>query len=149
VSILRPDPGRGSPAAFVYVSDLNSPQGLAFNTIYRVTSLYIGEENQIARYVHNAGDTAAPATREVLVTNLMGMDARPYRSIAIGPDQSVCFSYGSNGNYNAADVTAVPELAAVNRMDPDGSGLQMVASGLRNPEGLAILPGTGMIRAPA
>ncbi len=32
-------------------------------------------------------------------------------------------------------------------MNPDGSGLQMVASGLRNPEGLAILPGTNMIWA--
>ncbi len=96
VSILRPDPNGAAPATFVYVSGLNGPQGLAFNTVDGVTWLYIGEENQIDRYVYNSGDTAASATREVLVTNLLGMDAHPYKDgIAIGPDQSVCFSYGS------------------------------------------------------
>jgi glucose/arabinose dehydrogenase len=147
VSILRPDPNGGDPAAFVYVSGLNGPQGLAFNTVAGVTWLYIGEDDQIDRYVYHVGDTSAPASKQVLVTNLMGTGQHPYKDITIGPDQSVYWGFGSSGNVTPEDTQALPELACVYKMNPDGSGLQLFASGLRNPEGLAFLPGTNTLWA--
>lgn len=145
VSILRPNPNGGDPQQFVYVSHLSGPQGLAFSTVDGVTWLYVGEENQVDRYAYRTGDTSAPSTREVLVTNLLGADAHPYKDIAIGPDQQVYFSYGASANVNAADITTVPELAAIYVMNPDGSNLRMFASGLRNPEGVAFVPGTNTL----
>lgn len=145
VSILRPDAKGGAPSSFVYVSGLSGPQGLAFSKVNGQIWLYIGEVNQIDRYAYTAGDTAASA-QQVLVTNL-GDGDHAYKDITIGPDQTVYFGYGSSGNDDTADVTAVPERAAVYKMNPDGSGLAMVASGLRNPEGLAILPGTNQLWA--
>lgn len=145
ISILRPDPNGGNPATFVYASGLNAPQGLAFSVVNGVTWLYVGEQVQIERYVYQSGDTAAPPTREVLVTNLLGNDAHPYKDIAIGPDQTVYWGFGSSANVNPEDVAANPELAAIYKMNPDGSGLQLFASGLRNPEGVGILPGTNTL----
>jgi uncharacterized protein (TIGR03437 family) len=146
ISVLRPGPGWTSPSAFVYATGLNGPQGLAFATVDGLMWLYVGEETQIDRYPYRPGDTSA-SEQQVLVSSLMGDDAHPLKDIAIGPDNTVYFGYGSSANVNPEDVTANPELAAVYSMGPDGSNLQLVAAGLRNPEGLAVLPGTNMIWA--
>jgi uncharacterized protein (TIGR03437 family) len=147
ITILRPDPGGGDPASFVYVSGLRDPQGMAFSTVNGLTWLYVGETDQIDRYVYNSGDTQAPSTRQVLVMNLADGDAHPYKDIAIGPDQSVYFGFGSSCNVCVIDTQSNPELAAVYKMNPDGTGLQRFASGLRNPEGLAFVPGTNTLWA--
>jgi uncharacterized protein (TIGR03437 family) len=147
ITILRPDPNGGDPAQFVYVSGLNEPQGVAFDTVNGVTWLYVGETGQIERYVYRTGDTAASGSPQVLVSGLLARVGHLYKDIAIGPDHSVYFGMGSSCNVCAADVVATPELAAVYRMNPDGSGLQVFASGLRNPEGLAFIPGTNSLWA--
>jgi uncharacterized protein (TIGR03437 family) len=147
ITILRPDPNGGPPAQYVYASGLDSPQGLAFDTVDGVTWLYAGETEQIERYVYNNGDTLAPANRQVLITNLEGNDDHPFKDIAIGPDHTVYWGYGSSCNVCTADVEANPSLGAIYAMNPDGSNLHMFASGLRNPEGLAVVPGTNTLWA--
>jgi uncharacterized protein (TIGR03437 family) len=147
VTVLRPDPNGGAPTQFVYVSGLTQPQGLAFDTIDGVTWLYVGESNEIGRYVYQSGDTAAPSSRQILVTNLENNDAHPLKDVAIAPDHTLYFGYGSACNVCVTDTEVTPELAAVYSMNPDGSDLNMVASGLRNPEGLAFIPGTNTLWA--
>ncbi|HWF08565.1 MAG TPA: hypothetical protein VG297_08870 [Bryobacteraceae bacterium] len=147
ITILRPDPNGGDPASFTWASGLRGPQGLAFNTVNGTTWLYVGETNQIDRYIYNAGDTAAPAMRQVLITNLSDGDAHPYKDIAIGPDNSVYFGFGSSCNVCVTDTEQNPEPASVFRMNPDGTGLQLFALGLRNPEGLAFVPGSNTLWA--
>jgi uncharacterized protein (TIGR03437 family) len=146
ILILRPDPTGGDPTQFVYASGLRGPQGLAFDTVNGVTWLYVGESNQIDRYVYKAGDTAAP-TKNVLVRNLLDHDAHPYKDVAIAPDHTVYFGFGSSCNACSTDISANPQLAAIYAMNPDGSNLQRFASGLRNPEGLAFVPGTNTLWA--
>lgn len=146
VAILRPDPNGASPTNFVYASGLRGPQGLAFDTVDGVTWLYLGESNQIDRYVYRTGDTKAPAARQVLVTNLADSGHSP-KDVAIGPDHSVYFGYGSSCNVCVADTSGGLQRASVYKMNPDGSGLQLFASGLRNPEGLAFVPGTNTLWA--
>jgi uncharacterized protein (TIGR03437 family) len=145
ITILRPDPNGGVPQQFVYASGLTGPQGLAFSNVNGMTWLYVGETTQISRYAYNNGDTMAPADRQVLVTNLTGADAHPYKDIAIGPDGTVYFSYGSASNISADDVSAKPEMGAVYSMSPDGSNMQVFASGLRNAEGVTIQPGSNTV----
>jgi uncharacterized protein (TIGR03437 family) len=147
ITILRPDPSGGSPASFVYATGLNSPQGMAFSTVNGVTWLYLGEASQIDRYVYNTGDTTAPVSRQVLAMNLPYSGSHPLKDVAIGPDQSVYYGFGSSSNIDTGDATSDPVRAAVYKMNPDGSGPQLFASGLRNPEGLAFLPGTNTLWA--
>jgi uncharacterized protein (TIGR03437 family) len=146
IVILRPDARGGDPAQFVYTSNLNAPQGLAFDTVNGVTWLYVGESNQIDRYVYNTGDTSA-SKKNVLVRDLLDHDAHPLKDIAIAPDHTVYFGYGSSCNACPNDITTTPQLAAVYTMNPDGSNLQTFAAGLRNPEGLAFVPGTSTLWA--
>jgi uncharacterized protein (TIGR03437 family) len=146
IVILRPDGKGGDPAQFAYATGLTSPQGLAFDTVDGVTWLYVGESTQIDRYVYNSGDTTAPK-KNVLVSNLKGQDGHPLKDIAIAADHTVYFGFGSSCNACAGDITAVPERAAVYTVNPDGSGLKTFATGLRNPEGLAVVPGTNSLWA--
>jgi uncharacterized protein (TIGR03437 family) len=146
ITILRPNLNGGAPSRFVYASGLTSPQGLAFDTSGGVTSLYVGESTQIDRYVYNSGDTAAPSSRQILISNLNG-DGHPFKDVAIAPDHTVYFGYGSACNACATDTYVNPRLGAVYAMNPDGSNMHMLATGLRNPEGLAFLPGTNTLWA--
>jgi len=147
ISILRPGSSGASPARFTYASGLTQPQGLAFDTIDGTTWLYVGESNQISRYVYHNGDTSTPLSRQILVTNLENNDAHPLKDIAVGPNHSVYFGFGSACNVCTSDTEVTPEPASIYAMNPDGSNLQMIASGLRNPEGLAFLPGSGTLWA--
>jgi glucose/arabinose dehydrogenase len=59
------------------------------------------------------------------------------RTLLLGPDQKIYLSIGS-----ACDVCEddTPTRAAILRMDPDGSNLELFAGGLRNSVGIAFRP---------
>ena len=150
VMLFRPDPGGGVPASFVYASGLRNPHGLAFDTQNGSTWLYVAESNRVDRYLYVAGDTSAPPP-QVVVSNLPDDSipgyAHPLKSIVLGPDHALYVGIGSSCNACAEDTAAKPERASIWRYNPDGSGGQLFASGLRNPEGLAFVPGTGSLWA--
>jgi quinoprotein glucose dehydrogenase len=59
--------------------------------------------------------------------------------LTLGPDGRIWFSIGDRGYHveHAGGVASDPESGAVFRCEPDGSGLEVVATGLRNPQELA------------
>jgi uncharacterized protein (TIGR03437 family) len=150
VTIFRPDPNGGVPASFVYASGLRNPHGLAFDQQEGSTWLYVAESHRIDRYLYSAGDTSAPRA-QVVVSNLPDNTAQgyahPLKSLAIGPDHSLYVGIGSSCNACVQDTIATPERASVWRYNADGSGGQLFAAGLRNPEGLAFVPGTDSLWA--
>lgn len=150
VIIFRPNPGGGAPAMFVYTSSLRQPHGLAFDQQNGSTWLYIAESHQIDRFLYQAGDTVAPRGQLIvpdLPDNAPGGYAHPLKSVAIGPDHSLYVAIGSSCNACAGDAQAIPERAAIWKYDADGTGGRLFAAGLRNPEGLAFLPGTAQLWA--
>ncbi|CAA2101960.1 hypothetical protein MBUL_01442 [Methylobacterium bullatum] len=78
-----------------------------------------------------------PETR--LVSDLPDAGQHPNRTIGFGPDGWLYASLGSTCN---ECEERNPENATMVRMKPDGSGREIVASGLRNTIGFAWEPGT-------
>ena len=68
-----------------------------------------------------------------------GLRGHDLHALVLGPDGRLYFSLGDRGFHLAGPngVLADPEVGAVFRCEPDGSKLEVVATGLRNPQGLA------------
>jgi glucose/arabinose dehydrogenase len=124
--------GDGRADSIVTVArGLSSPHGLAF----RGDTLYVAETNRIVRFVPGS---AAP---QVVVPVLPHGGGHFTRTIVFGPqDGKLYVSVGSS--CNICDERD-PRRAAVLRFNPDGSGGEVFAHGLRNSVGLAFDPATG------
>lgn len=117
------------------IEDLDRPYGMAFWKEY----LYVAEPTSVKRYKYDAKAMTVGAGEEVVP--LKGYDKGHWtRTIAFSPKGDKMYvAVGSSANM----VTGDPEnRAAINRYNPDGSGAEVVAGGLRNPVGLRFYPGT-------
>ena len=133
--------GGGSPRTVL--SGLTSPQGLAFAEVAGQWVLYVGESDQIDRYPWNAG--AGAGARTVIAPDLPDLDGsgddvhRP-KDVVVAPNGTIYFNVGSSSNANPDDRTMNPPRAVIMAMNPDGSDLRVVETGVRNGEGLAVAP---------
>lgn len=68
-----------------------------------------------------------------------GLRGHDLHGLVLGPDGRLYFSLGDRGFHLPGPDGPLtdPETGAVFRCEPDGSGLEVVATGLRNPQGLA------------
>ncbi len=129
--VKLPDANHDGKADTVIVvaSGLNRPHGLAF----RGDTLYIAETNRVVRLVPGRGEP------QVVIPSLPPGGMHFTRSIAIGPDDKLYVSAGSDCNVCTEDDR---RRAAVTRYNLDGSGMELFATGLRNSVGLAFNPTT-------
>ena len=118
-------------SAITVAQGLHLPHGLAF----RGDTLYVAETDRVVHFV--PGST----TPQVVVPDLPHGTGHFTRTIVVGPvDGKLYVSVGSSCNIcNESD----PRRAAVLRFNPDGSGAEVFARGLRNSVGLAFDPATG------
>jgi glucose/arabinose dehydrogenase len=119
----------------VVADDLDRPSSLAF---YNDGSLYIGETTRILRL--SAPDAAGVfQERQVIIAGLPSAGHNT-RTVLFSPDwQTLFVSIGSSCNNCIEDD---PRRAAIMRYNPDGSGGEVFASGLRNAVGITFRPGT-------
>jgi glucose/arabinose dehydrogenase len=140
---LRPRPQPSAvPQSRVLLAGLNDPQGLAFDDLDGKEVLYVAEADEIDRYAWSA---AGPGKRTVVVAHLpwqapKGSDDHPLKSLAIAKDHTLYFDIGSSANADTADLGTYPPRASVLAVRPDGTGLRVLAIGVRNAEGLAVAP---------
>ena len=149
VKLVRPSTTGGDPVVSTFVSGLRNPHDVVFHTIGGTTYVYIAESHQINRYVYNYGDTTAQ-NRQVIITGLPdsssselgGSHGHQLKNIALDSNNKLYVSSASATNASPTDVTSNPPRAAIFQYDSDGANGRVFARGLRNAEGLAILPGT-------
>jgi glucose/arabinose dehydrogenase len=142
-----------------FASGLNRPFGLAFWKNY----LYVGNNDSVVRFTYKSGQLAAEGEPE-RIADLPASDAALDQDTAnrlmIDLNQTRGYNHWTrNVIFNPAGTklyvtvgsatNATPETderrAAVLEFNPDGTGYRVFASGLRNPVGLAYLPGTNTL----
>jgi glucose/arabinose dehydrogenase len=126
----------------VLAAGLQQPASVAIFTADGVQYLYVGETNQVSRFPYNPSGPVGE--QEIAISNLPTQGAHRTRTVAFGPDGMLYLAVGSSCNICVEDQ---PIRATVSRANPDGSDLEIIATGLRNPVGLAFQPGTDLLWA--
>src|SRR5690606_13957685 len=139
--VERDADGDGAPDAVrTLLEGLDRPHGLDLHDGW----LYVGETGAVARVRFDPATRRTEGPVERVVTDLPAGGNHWTRTVRIGPDGWLYVSVGSSCN---ACVEVDPRRAALLRYRPDGSGEEIVASGLRNSVGFDWHPETGALYA--
>jgi len=138
VVVLRDTNNDGKPdTRSIYAQGLQGVFGMASHDGY----LYLGRTDSIVRYKYQPGDTQAKGMPEKLLDLPTG--GHSTRNLIFSRDgKKMYVAVGSQSNKSAGED---PQRAAINEYNPDGTGHRVFASGLRNPVGLALQPGTDVL----
>ena len=142
---------RGS-AVSTWLTGLRRPHDLVPVRLGTTTWVYVAETHRIVRYPVVAGGAAGAG--QVVVGDLPdsstpelgGAYGHELKNIAVIGSR-LYVSIASTCNVCASDTTATPRRAAVYSYGLTGGAGTLVATGLRNAEGLAEVPGTGALWA--
>jgi glucose/arabinose dehydrogenase len=120
---------------FTIGSGLEQPNGVAF----RDGVLYVSEVVRVLRYPDIESRLSNPPPPEVAVSGLPFQTAHSWRYIGFGPDGKLYVSIGMPCN---VCLQADKRFGSIMRMNPDGSGQELYATGIRNSAGFLWHPGT-------
>jgi mono/diheme cytochrome c family protein len=138
VHVLRIPPGSAKPSREeVFASGLKQPFGIAFYPLGpNPRWVYIANSDGVVRFPYKNGDLKATGRPEQIIAGIP--TTRHYaRDIAFSADgHRLFFSIGSGSN-------AAQEMFPEPHLDADGTHMQIVATGLRNCEGMTVEPATG------
>ncbi|HKA35880.1 MAG TPA: sorbosone dehydrogenase family protein [Thermoanaerobaculia bacterium] len=156
IRVLRFAEGAAKPAVNeVFASGLDRPFGIAFyppgpDPRY----VYVGETGAVVRFAYKSGDLKAGGRKEVIVPDIpsgagmLGGGGHWTRDIAFTPDGKKMFvSVGSRSNVRENPSTNEERRACILEYNPDGTGMRIYASGIRNAVGIAIHPKSGELWA--
>ncbi|MBD3348644.1 MAG: sorbosone dehydrogenase family protein [Candidatus Eisenbacteria bacterium] len=139
VYALRDDDGvPGADTVYTIASGLRAPNGVAF----RGGSLYVAEVSRVLRFddIESLLDDPPEA---VVVSEAFPDEAHHgWKFIAFGPDGRLYVPVGAPCNVCERDDE---RFASIMRMQPDGTGLEVYAGGVRNTVGFDWHPETGVL----
>jgi glucose/arabinose dehydrogenase len=126
---------RKADRVIVIAKGLNQPNGVAM----RNGALYVATANQLLRFDDIERRLDSPPAPVVVRDNLPNpREGHTWKFIAFGPDDLLYMSVGSTCNV----CEPAPMTAAIVRMKPDGSNLEVFADGIRNSVGFDWHPTT-------
>ncbi|MBN3957624.1 sorbosone dehydrogenase family protein [Nostoc sp. NMS8] len=148
VLIVRSN-GTRDPIISNFVTGLRKPHDIVFHKINNTTYVYISETHQINRFTYNSGDIIG-RNRQVVVTGLpdsstselRGAYGHELKNIALDSNHKLYVSIASTCNACTQDTVSNPKRGAIYQYNADGTNRRLFAQGLRNAEGLALLPNT-------
>lgn len=120
---------------WVLDSGLNMPNGVAFKD----GSLYVAEVNRILKFPDIEGKLDNPGEPEVIYDKFPTETHHGWKYIAFGPDGKLYVPVGAPCNICEPTDSV---FAAIHRMNADGTGLEIYASGVRNTVGFTWHPET-------
>ncbi len=151
VLLVRPN-AAGEGVVTDFATNLRSPHDLVLDTQGSSTYLYVAESQRVTRSVYVTGDTARRAAQTVVgnlpdasTPELKGAYAHALKNIALDDNHRLYVSVASATNSDPSDVTGSFRRAAIYAYNADGTGGRLFAQGLRNAEGLAVLPGSNTL----
>jgi glucose/arabinose dehydrogenase len=136
------------------IDGLRRPQGMALHLNKKSLYLYVGESNQVSRFLIAPGASSA-GEMKVIVPNLPdgsspelgGTYGHELKNLVIGPENKLYLDIASSTNADPKDTTSNPVRSAIYQYDLEGRGGRIFARGIRNAEGLGIVPGTNELWA--
>jgi glucose/arabinose dehydrogenase len=144
IYIIRPGASGGDPTISTWASGLNQPHDIVFHTLSGTTYVYIGETDKVARYTYTSGDVTGQG-RQVVISTLPGGGGHPLKNIAL-TGNSLYVAIASSCNVCLSDTQSNPVRGSVYVYSAaDGTGGRLFARGVRNAEGLAVVPGTSTL----
>lgn len=125
---------------YIVASGLVEPNGVAF----RDGALYIADIDKVWRINDIEDNLAHPGQLELVSTNLPSNRNHGWRYTGFGPDGKLYIAIGDPCNVCDSAVED-PRFASIVRMNLDGSGYEIFASGIRNSVGFDWQPQTNKL----
>jgi len=120
---------------WVIASGLNMPNGVAFKD----GNLYVAEVSRINKFSNIEVRLDAPGKSEIIYDKFPKETHHGWKYIAFGPDGKLYVPIGAPCNICEPKE---PIYASIHRMNADGTGLELFASGIRNTVGFTWHPDT-------
>jgi glucose/arabinose dehydrogenase len=151
IKIFRGVTKDGKPEQTVtFATGLKRPFGIAFYPLGSDPQwVYIADTDSVLRFPYHSGDLKTRGGAQTIVAEIFpgasGARGHWTRDVVFSPDgKKMLVSVGSASNVDDPDDHKTEfHRANILEYNPDGSGLRVFASGIRNPVGLAIEPKTG------
>ncbi len=134
-AVVDRDKDRVADEVIEAITGLKVPNGLAFLGGF----LYVAEQTQISMYAAPEFDIHTQFKVATIHQGLPDEFLHGWRSLAVGPDNKIYVAVGSP--CNICDVN--DPAGTILRMNPDGSGAEVYARGVRNSVGMDFHPKTG------
>ncbi|HXS37489.1 MAG TPA: PQQ-dependent sugar dehydrogenase [Flavipsychrobacter sp.] len=129
-ALVNENNGDRATKVYTIATGMNTPNGVAFHN----GSLYIAEINKIWR-MDNIENNLAHSPKAVLVSDKYpSYIHHGWKYIAFGPDGKLYIPVGAPCNICDSNEHD-PRFASITRMNPDGSGFEIFAGGIRNTVG--------------
>lgn len=117
-----------------FISGLDRPFGM----LLLGNSFYVADTNALLRFPYTPGATHLSGGRHLLSLPGGGHWTRDLAT----DGRKIYISVGSDSNVGQRGQPYNPRRASIWQVNPDGSGMRIYASGLRNPVTIAFAPGT-------
>ncbi len=146
ITLLRDRNKDGIPETrTIYLAGLNQPYGI----LVMNNSFYVANTDGLWQYPYNPQDSIMKGQpKKIVDLPAGGYNNHWTRNIIANKDSSKIFiAVGSGSNAGEHGLNNEVRRANVLQVNPDGSGEIIYASGLRNPNGIAVQPSTGTLYA--
>jgi glucose/arabinose dehydrogenase len=142
ITLFRDNNADGLPdERHEFISNLNLPFGM----LHLDGFIYIANTDALWRYPYKKGDIALKQPGEKIAEYPPAGRHWTRNIIASRDGKKIYIAVGSESNVGENGMDKEKNRACILEVNPDGTGLRVYASGLRNPVGMDWYPGTNIL----